>query len=206
MYDLVIKKLLITPLSLYLSISCLTYFVLCLPNRVWAHAISVHQGLTDTSFTVPIPNSAFYSSRHANSGADARQGSADEDAGTRPLGHFYNPVTGRAPSFGTRGPATDNAEAAWREALSRYCAGEFMGINGAFHSLGRVLHLMQDMTSPAHVHDDAHLTVLGIGGDDFENWGHDNFANYNFAGVQLKFEANSWFPCPTIYNRWSDWI
>jgi len=45
----------------------------------------------------------------------------------------------------------------------------------AFRILGRVLHLLEDMTSPAHAHDDPHLELGGTCGhdaDDFERWGY----------------------------------
>jgi PKD repeat protein len=54
----------------------------------------------------------------------------------------------------------------WGRAIDQYNRGNFQGRNGAFHLLGRCIHLVQDMTSPAHVHNDEHGD-----GDDFEGWG-----------------------------------
>ena len=40
-----------------------------------------------------------------------------------------------------------------------------------FQSLGHLLHLVQDMASPAHTRNDSHLTVFGIGDPDrFHAW------------------------------------
>jgi len=67
--------------------------------------------------------------------------------------------------------AADRARSLYQLALDDYRAGNY---KAAFRVLGRVLHLVQDMTSPAHVHDDPHAEVIsGCGGDadDFERWG-----------------------------------
>ena len=53
------------------------------------------------------------------------------------------------------------------------------GRETAFNLLGQVLHLLEDMTSPAHVHADPHGKpgiqgfgdCVGFDADDFENWG-----------------------------------
>ena len=142
--------------------------------------IVVHPDLTVDSFNVL--NSPFYSSRHPGSQDDARQGSIDEDEAPRWLGHYYNPVTNSVPVWAS-GMAPDKATEAWAEAIARYNAQEYLGSSGAFHSLGRVLHLLQDMTSPAHVHDDPHLPGDP---DDFEDWGPSHLGDYDFSGVQPK--------------------
>lgn len=87
--------------------------------------------------------------------------------------HFYNPRTGQNNVQGfSYTTAREKAEGFWRTARTGY----FPGSTENFRDLGRVLHLLQDMTSPAHVHDDAHVglftgcDILGSD-DDFERWG-----------------------------------
>lgn len=90
-------------------------------------------------------------------------GTVAEDEPPLPCNHFYNPVTGqnempdRLPIICTGAvTAVAWAQTLWEEAIA----------SGSYHHLGRVLHLLEDMTSPAHVHNDAHPL-----GDDFEDWG-----------------------------------
>ena len=74
--------------------------------------------------------------------------------------------------------AVDRAASNWNESVARYERGE---LREAYLLLGHVFHLMQDMTSPAHVHNDPHGKARFQGGDgdcywqqdadDFENWG-----------------------------------
>ncbi len=155
-------------------VGCLSVFVFY--ETLWSHKQDVHPTISDQSF-LARPIDSFYSPLHPTNKQDVRQGSIDEDSVeddvARPLGHFFNPVTEKAPWWATfSGTAPENAKKAWDEAIVRYSNGQTTGASGAFHSLGRVLHFIQDMTSPAHVHGDAHLWPLG---DDFENWGKANF-------------------------------
>lgn len=74
--------------------------------------------------------------------------------------------------------APQRAAANWNAAVQYYASGDYVG---AYLLVGHVLHLMQDMTSPAHVHNDPHGKARFQGGDgdcafqqdadDFENWG-----------------------------------
>jgi hypothetical protein len=69
------------------------------------------------------------------------------------------------------------ARALWDVAKAHHAEGEKLR---AYRVLGRVLHLLEDMTSPAHVHADPHGWkadgLLGVGCegdvDDFERWGY----------------------------------
>ena len=104
--------------------------------------------------------------------------------------HFYEaklrvrlsgPIAGDGPGkvcddgpeiAGTHTSAADRARALYRTALNDYAAGKY---RSAFRVLGRVLHLLEDMTSPAHVHDDPHgFPGEPCGGDidDFERYGY----------------------------------
>src|SRR6476646_10020314 len=113
-----------------------------------------------------------------------RQGSIDEDQCPNYVSHFYNPNTGEnttqlppeflscdiPPGFQQIAPA--RARDFWINAVSKYHAKDQ---TNAFLYLGHVFHLLQDMTSPAHVHNDVHVEASVrsdcLDGDDFENWG-----------------------------------
>jgi hypothetical protein len=113
---------------------------------------------------------------------NVRQGSIDEDACPNYLNHFYNPTNGENtnPRVSPLCPlqpiayqtAPGRAAIFWDEAVLAYRQGS----SAAFTKLGWVFHLLQDMTSPAHVHNDLHAQIGAGGtgchdGDDFENWG-----------------------------------
>ena len=73
---------------------------------------------------------------------------------------------------GTHTSAADRARSLYQLARDDYAAGRYQS---AFRVLGRVLHLLEDMTSPAHVHDDPHAELGGVcegDADDFERYGY----------------------------------
>ncbi|HEX5029988.1 MAG TPA: FlgD immunoglobulin-like domain containing protein [Candidatus Eisenbacteria bacterium] len=98
--------------------------------------------------------------------------------------HFYNPrteentianITINCPiaSIGyVQQRAPDRAAALWNEAKGQYDSGDRLG---AYETLGHILHLMQDMTSPSHCHNNPHGKLNDADcdqdDDDFENWG-----------------------------------
>lgn len=170
--------------------------------------IHTHRKLTAAAFR--LLNSDFFRN-HADGEefiiGQIAQGAIDEDncIGTS-LGrnwefhpnyfsHFLPTLTGVSP-VATAGcsidgqTATDAATRAgrlWSMARDDYLAGKRQS---AYRILGRVLHLLEDMTSPAHVHDDPHGKLLpscGQDADDFENWGHcdgqfDHISDYVIDG------------------------
>lgn len=141
----------------------------------------VHRGLAHWS--VDILGNPFYTPTFRT---EVGNGSEQEDVpATRSLGHFYNPETDSAPSFAFgSGPATENSQDQYDAAISAYFASNFVGTDAAFHRMGRALHFVQDMTSPAHTHDDDHAL-----GDDFEGWGPANFPPMDFSTVIPKFAS-----------------
>jgi len=120
--------------------------------------------------------------------SDVKEGSYGEDVpATRSLGHFYNPETNSAPWFAIgSGAAWENAETQFDAAIDQYLAGNYSGEDAAFYRMGRALHFIQDMTSPAHVHDDQHATD----DEDFEDYGPSHVDDYDFSHVVPKFAAN----------------
>lgn len=115
------------------------------------------------------------------------EGSYAEDVpATRSLGHFYNPETDSAPWFALgSGPAWQNSQDQFNAALIEYNNNNLVGTDAAFHRMGRALHFIQDMTSPAHVHDDQHATD----DEDFEGWGPNHFFDYDYSAVAPKYAA-----------------
>jgi len=82
------------------------------------------------------------------------EGAYDEDRLGRWFDHFYNPVNGRGLSELTSMTARQQAKIYWtEEVLPAYKRGE---ASDAWYYLGRIAHLVQDMTVPAHVLLDPH--------------------------------------------------
>ncbi len=100
-------------------------------------------------------------------------GTVDEDDRAQPINHFYNPVTGQNTMPFARITALGLAARHHNRAVQLWFRGRHFGKRGAFYTLGRSIHLLQDMTSPAHVHDDPHVPF--IDSDDFEFWGEVNY-------------------------------
>jgi HEAT repeat protein len=123
-------------------------------------------GRSITANAFAVLNSPFYTARDAR---DTAEGTVDEDIGARPINHFYNPVTGLNTMPARRMDAVVRSEEYWRRARLLWRHGPRNGPIGAAQMLGRSMHMLQDMTSPAHVHDDPHVPPLDP--DDFERWG-----------------------------------
>ncbi len=77
--------------------------------------------------------------------------------------HGYNPVTGSGWVNLSPINAVDYSIGIWNNALTDYRNG-YKG--DAYFQIGRLTHLLEDMSSPAHAQTDYHG-----GGDDAENWG-----------------------------------
>ena len=97
----------------------------------------------------------------------------------------------------------------------------FSYVNGdkkeGLKSLGHILHLIQDMTVPAHTRQDTHLQAAGDPGEPFENWVHnnadyshlDNLALSGFGCLNLddcflktaKYSNENFFSEDTIFDK-----
>lgn len=119
--------------------------------------------------------------------SEVGEGSYAEDVPvTRSLGHFYNPETDSAPWFALgSGPATQNSQDQFNAGVNEYANNNLVGTDAAFHRIGRALHFIQDMTSPAHVHDDQHATD----DEDFEGWGPSHVFDFDYSSVVPKYAA-----------------
>ena len=148
---------------------CLVLMICCLLARpCGAHEVEVHRDISYNA--VDILDIGLLNRFRTDIG----QGSIDEDTFPQYCYHAYNPHNGRGFDLPCPGVidwaniiasnARDAMPILWARAISAYDAGNLGGPNGAFHMLGRCIHLIQDMTSPAHTHSDTH-----IDGDDFES-------------------------------------
>lgn len=104
------------------------------------------------------------------------RGAIEEDTPIRWMNHFYNPNSGNGLwNFSSaKNWARKDVEQtiytlgdqSWQKAISDYAKGDK---KSAFISLGHVLHLMEDMSVPAHTRLDAHPE-----GDPYEQWAKQN--------------------------------
>ena len=153
------------------------------------HEAPSHQAFYSAAQVILAENDCFSAAFYdANAQRDCWAGAAeedDQDCSNQPcsLGplcpaanrHFYNPITGlglpHIPLYscdpGTQMTALENAIHHWDWAVDAYKNQNFNGYNGAFHLLGQAMHLLQDVSVPAHVHVDNHLDTAG---DDYEQW------------------------------------
>jgi len=161
-------------LSLGLISTIIMWLCRCFPNATFAHEVErVHPSLTFNSFrALSASLDSFYTPANQD---QVREGSIDEDSGLlRFRHHFYNPITEEGLNLPTANTARNRAGDLWAQAVAKHVTGMTTGNDNAFHLLGRVLHLLQDMTSPSHVHNDAHGGLdldLDSDVDDFEDWG-----------------------------------
>jgi len=140
-------------------------------GRVFSYNDTVsHPTLTENAAFVY--NASFDKKLSNDEIAWLKWGSIEEDTPPRWLNHFYDPnlnigidglrsakewsVSPTMQSLWIRGNQT------WQKAVDSYVAGDN---KSAFIALGHVLHLIEDMTVPAHTRLDAHLM-----GDPYEVW------------------------------------
>ncbi|MGB2713732.1 MAG: FG-GAP-like repeat-containing protein [Vicinamibacterales bacterium] len=119
-------------------------------------------------------------------GIDDTDGGHDWGTDTNWNSHFFEAKTQERLSFplelgpagcdhlriNTRTSAADRARMLYTMARNDYYAGRY---RSAFRIVGRIMHLLEDMTSPAHVHDDPHgdpFSDCGGDIDKFERWGY----------------------------------
>lgn len=72
----------------------------------------------------------------------------------RPFEHFWNPDGGFEDGLPLAISAVEKATNLWDEAISQYHDGY---THDSYYILGRIAHLLSDMTVPAHVHLDPHF-------------------------------------------------
>ena len=131
------------------------------------------------------------------------QGSVREDTPLRWMNHFYDPVYNTRGFKGMWSNALDWSLAyqlqknyalgdnSWQRALWEYKKGNE---EQAFLALGQVLHLVQDMSVPAHTRDDAHPT-----GDSLEQ-----FVKYNWTEIKPYLRRSSFKSITSLYDVFVD--
>lgn len=175
-------------------------------HEVNTHAYIGHEAvfLVD-SWLPPLPNvfgqdvrsaGAFIDSDYGtqdgnpDSGTRLLEGMMEEDAGLQARRHFWFPGNDYKAGLVHFDSALEEGQRQWRLAIEDYrCNGNK---SLAYWRLGRVAHLLQDMSSPAHVHIDQHLPRLGEQNwDSFERWVGENgpSGTPNFFGIPSKLPA-----------------
>lgn len=159
-------------------------FLICLPNFSLAYKKTTHNTLTQKTFEI-------YEELNGDKFTDveiekALLGSMEEDIGIRPVRHFFDPINNRGlnilgiefmsakewaqnteeQSKVGKNPSDDDkyfsngTDFSWERAIFEYVHGDK---ERAVESLGHILHLVQDMTVPAHTRNDDHLNFWGEG-------------------------------------------
>jgi len=131
------------------TIGALVLAVCLNPQSTVAWEQTNHQTIVDyaaqkaTALTTPLSLSVAKRSL-------LQQGAYDEDDDGRPVNHAYNPMTDAG--FPLGGTARNEIATRWIQMTGAFSSGNYDGgdNSGAWHYLGRVSHLMQDMGSPLH--------------------------------------------------------
>ncbi len=182
------------------------------PHLLFAYERDTHKGISQA--TVAAYESLSGETFDSFQTEQIVQGSFDEDDGSRPLNHFFDPINGRGLSvfFNTWPPSRVWAQNT--EAQANYCDWGFcskrVGYNDLYfssatdyswdralyeyvygdknrglRSLGHILHLLQDSSVPAHVRNDQHLNHEGVGDPD----SYEKFSG-QFGLGQIKVPEN----------------
>jgi len=109
------------------------------------------------------------------------KGSIGEDTDPRYINHFYDPVTGSGLNgYDQEGnlifKVQGQSARAWAKDQNRAATGDYSesailknyqdgNLTRAYQGIGHIIHLIQDMSVPAHTRNDPHA-----GGDPYENW------------------------------------
>lgn len=100
--------------------------------------------------------------------------------------------------------------AQFRSALSRaleYWEDHVIGnynqgrVEDALICLGRVCHLLTDVGTPAHIHNDPHMNILGFDDDDYENYTSDKTKEYGDGMLPYEWDTTPY--SSIVYNP--DW-
>ncbi len=183
----------------------------CCPNKAFAYSTTpTHPNLTKE--IIRLYNMYYDPDITGDVYEQIIQGSIDEDMAPRWSFHLYDPVYNRAPFGVTTAKqwATENIQG---DAIHKFANalfnifgtdkfsyhGDFSWTanienltknktNKAWYGLGHILHLIADMTVPAHSRNDHHVQ-----GDPFESWTGQNLTNkdYNLAENIYKNNKNS---------------
>lgn len=162
-------------------------------GSTWGFEVNTHKQLTDKAIDAVEFNLNGYLTENVGleggvyesvSGMTGRQwiveGSEFEDEGRRPRSHFHDPVyqDGLGGIFDSvidwslqpvgmqKWSWNDAREYYFKAITSPMKAERDENWSKTFRALGQVMHLIQDMASPAHVRNDPHLSFAGNGDTD----------------------------------------
>lgn len=196
----------------FLGVLFLMFSSVFLVSRVFVYDATItHAGLTKLAGELYNQTAQFKLSQQEL--AWLAQGAVEEDTPPRWMNHFYDPIN----EIGLGGGLYDSAKIwatdyekqvgysrgnqSWQEAIYQYQQGDK---EKAFVALGHVLHLIEDMTVPAHTRNDTHVE-----GDPYEVWTRQNFHSvgaemiyYNnlnqYFNYLANFSNNNFFSKDTI--------
>lgn len=178
--------------TLALFASALVFGAL-IPAPLFAYERDTHKGVSKA--TVEAYERLKREVFNSNEKEQIIRGSFDEDDGSRPLNHFYDPINSRGLTVLFNSWPQSRLWAQDTEAQANYCdwslCSKRVGYNDKHFSsptdysweraiyeyvygdrnrglraLGHVLHLLQDSSVPAHVRNDQHLNHQGVGDPD----------------------------------------
>jgi len=177
----------------YLRIFLAGTAVLLSPFTVSAyHPVTTHAGLTEQ--IVEFYN---YSATKPISKDNMElmiQASINEDFGTRPLNHFYDPIrkigingARSAKVWALDGNVVEN-DFSWPKAIQAYAEGKD---DLAVVGLGHILHLIEDMSVPDHTRNDPHkgdgLENGFTGESPYEKWTDETKDRKTLAGLARSY-------------------
>ncbi len=136
----------------------------------------------------------------------------EDNPATKVMDHFYHGVEG-APltvlGFSPGEPSAVHAMNFYNQSIEKMGHYGEASKQEAFFLFGQALHHVEDMTSPAHIHNDAHLTlnILGLnfdaGKDDYEGWW---LPQQKIDGSEIDVDAilASATTITSVTNPWQD--
>jgi len=162
---------------------------------------------------------------HEDAGSVAESGDGNEDNDNDPvtersMRHFYRPTdnSGLKESPGYpwhqfsfhsdyvnslqwgNGSSPYN-EYDWQDAIEHYLNSNK---EEAYFALGHVVHLLEDLSVPAHTHLDIHAGAFGLGGDDFENYCNDLTPDQYTSSLPVPQAADSIIYFDDLVSFWDN--
>lgn len=132
-------------------------------------------------------------------------GAIDEDTPIRWMNHFYEPNTGQgllgfqtAKSWGQSKDTQKlyaTGDQSWQTAIDEFVNGNN---KKAFTALGHFLHLIEDMTVPAHTRLDIHVFN---GGDPYEQWVKNNYKMEKFIEPTVPKSPDNAFDYLALFSN-----
>lgn len=131
------------------------------------------------------------------------QGSINEDnPPTRSLNHFYDPIRNMG-VFDYRnaidwalGRDAENNDYSWPKIIKYYAEGNE---SEAFHGLGHIVHLIEDMAVPEHTRNDPHMGDNFTNTSSYEDWTSQNKNRNTLSGLSSNLKINNFTSVEEIF-------